>query len=57
MNAIHLIYGGKVGIPRDGERVCGRCRGYGLLSKRVSNYPGYVMCESCSGSGVKVIKA
>lgn len=57
MSEARLTYAGQVGVPGIGQRVCGRCRGNGLLSKLVANYPGYAMCESCDGTGVKAIKA
>ena len=44
---------GRVGIPRKGEVVCSGCKGTGLLSKRVSYYPGWAMCEKCEGTGVR----
>lgn len=41
-----------VGRPGPGERVCGKCRGNGLLNKRVAAYPGWAMCGACDGTGV-----
>lgn len=41
-----------VGCPQAGERKCGRCRGAGLINRRVPQYPGYPMCGACDGTGV-----
>lgn len=41
-----------VGRPGPGERVCGKCRGNGLLNKRVASYPGWAICGACEGTGV-----
>lgn len=41
-----------VGVPLDGERLCGKCRGNGLLNRRVASYPGWAICGACEGTGV-----
>lgn len=41
-----------VGRPEPGERLCGKCRGNGLLNKRVASYPGWAICGACEGTGV-----
>ena len=41
-----------VGRPGPGERLCGKCRGNGLLNKRVARYPGWAICGACDGTGV-----
>lgn len=45
-----------VGVPGPGERVCGRCRGHGQLNKPTTKYPGYELCNTCEGSGVRPIR-
>lgn len=45
-----LVYGGKVGVPRKGERKCPDCNGTG-----VNQAIGYQLmggCERCSATGV-----
>lgn len=41
-----------VGVPGPGERKCGKCRGNGLLNRRVASYPGWAICGACDGTGV-----
>jgi DnaJ-class molecular chaperone len=41
-----------VGVPGEGERLCGKCRGAGLLNRRVASYPGWAICGACEGTGV-----
>lgn len=41
-----------VGRPMEGERLCGKCRGNGLLNKRIASYPGWAICGACEGTGV-----
>lgn len=45
-----VVYGGRVGVPRDGERVCPSCNGTG--HDPVVGYQLIGGCDRCDGTGV-----
>jgi hypothetical protein len=52
--SVGLRFGGHVGVPGDGERICGRCHGAGQFSTRFPN--GRLKpCDACSATGVRPI--